>query len=119
MASIQRKGFSPQINELSNIFKALGHPARLTIIELLLKEGRIKCKEIALSIPLAETTVNRHTRVLFDQGIIGYEKYINETHYILNPIAVSEAKKYLKMTLKNNDMDTNYSNVYFHKQPIA
>lgn len=95
MASIQRKGFSQQTNQLSNIFKALGHPARLTIIELLLKEGRVKCKEIALSIPQSDTTVNRHIRVLFDQGIIGYEKYLNETHYVLNAIAVSAAKKYL------------------------
>ncbi len=117
MASIQRKGFSNQTNQLSNIFKALGHPARLTIIELLLKEGRVKCKEIAFSIPLSETTVNRHIRVLFEQGIIGYEKHINETHYVLNPIAINVAKKYLKQTLKSNDQDMNYSNVYFHLQP--
>lgn len=117
MASIQRRGFSKQTNQLSNIFKALGHPARLTIIELLLEEGRIKCKDIALSVPLSETTVNRHTRVLFEQGIIGYAKHVNETHYILNPIAVSAAKKYLKNTLQNNYESTNYSDVYFHMQP--
>ena len=117
MASIQRKGFSNQTNHLSNIFKALGHPARLTIIELLLQEGRVKCKEILLSIPLSETTANRHIRVLFEQGILGYEKYANETHYILNPIAFSTAKKYLKTALKNNDSTLNYSNVYFHLQP--
>ncbi|XOV67141.1 MAG: ArsR/SmtB family transcription factor [Fluviicola sp.] len=118
MASIKRTGFSKETNQQSNIFKALGHPARLTIIESLINEGRIKCKEIELSLPLAPTTANRHMRVLFEQGIIGYEKILNETHYVLNPIALDAATTYLKDQLEQHNRElTDYSEVYFHMQP--
>lgn len=120
MASIQRTGFSKQTNELSNIFKALGHPARLNIIELLLDQGNINCKCLALELPLSNATVNRHIRVLYEQGIIGYEKVNNETFYTLNPIAVAEAKRYLRKTLESNSNNSkNYANVHFHLQPIS
>ena len=38
MASIQRIGFTRYQNDLSKIFKALGHPARIAIIDLLLEK---------------------------------------------------------------------------------
>jgi len=118
MASIQRIGFTPNQNQLADIFKALGHPARLAIIETLLSEKRIMCNELAGIIPLAKTTVNRHTRVLFENGIIGYEKNENKTFYVLNPIAVETATAYMKCSLNQSNVnDINYSNVYFHLQP--
>lgn len=118
MASIQRIGFTPNQNQLADIFKALGHPARLSIIETLLNEGRIMCGELAHYIPLAKTTVNRHTRVLFENGIIGYEKNQNRTYYVLNPIAVETATIYLKSNLKlNNTNAIDYRYVHFHIQP--
>lgn len=118
MASIQRIGFSAETNQFANIFKALGHPARLTIIETLIREKRIMHKHLALTVPLSETTVNRHARVLYEQGVIGYEKFYNQTYYVLNPIAIEVIKLYIhKMHNENEVNEINYSNVYFHLQP--
>jgi len=118
MASIQRIGFSAKTNQFANIFKALGHPARLTIIETLIREKRIMYKNLASSVPLSETSVNRHARVLYEQGVIGYEKFFNQTYYVLNPIAIEVINLYINKMQNENDVnEINYTNVYFHLHP--
>lgn len=118
MASIQRSGFSSEQNQFSNIFRALGHPARIMLIELLIQEKRINCKLLALEVPLSATTVNRHIRVLYECGILGYEKYLNQTFYVLNPLVFEHAGQYLSTKYQNNERNhIDYRKVHFHIDP--
>lgn len=52
--------------------KALGHPARLAIVRALLRAGsaRCCCGDIVRGLPLAQSTVSQHLKVLRDAGII-------------------------------------------------
>lgn len=56
--------------ELALIAKALGHPARVQILQLLLARESCFCGEIVDQLPLAQATVSQHLKVLKDAGLI-------------------------------------------------
>ena len=53
-------------------FKALAHPARLQIVRALLgaPAGRCCCGDIVRDLPLAQSTVSQHLKVLREAGLI-------------------------------------------------
>ena len=57
---------------LARRIKALGHPARLTIVRALMKVGGdgCYCGDIVSSLPLAQSTVSQHLKVLREAGFI-------------------------------------------------
>jgi ArsR family transcriptional regulator, arsenate/arsenite/antimonite-responsive transcriptional repressor len=56
--------------ELAALAKALGHPARVAILRMLLGREACFCGEIVEHLPLAQATVSQHLRVLKDAGLI-------------------------------------------------
>ena len=56
--------------ELGLLAKALGHPARVRILRLLLARDSCFCGEIVDQLPLAQATVSQHLKVLKDAGLI-------------------------------------------------
>ena len=50
--------------------KALAHPARLRIIDLLAARGTCICGDIVEVLPLAQATVSQHLKVLKDAGLL-------------------------------------------------
>ncbi len=58
------------IGELALLAKALGHPARVQILRLLLAREACFCGEIVDQLPLAQATVSQHLKVLKDAGLI-------------------------------------------------
>lgn len=57
-------------NELAAIAKALGHPARIAIIQHLLKVNSCICGDIVDEVKLAQPTISRHLKELKAVGII-------------------------------------------------
>lgn len=55
---------------LARMAKALGHPARVAIVRLLLRRGECICGDIVEHIPLAQATVSQHLKVLKNAGWI-------------------------------------------------
>jgi len=55
---------------LARRLKALAHPARLTIVRALLEADRCSCGDIVRSLPLAQSTVSQHLKVLREAGLI-------------------------------------------------
>ena len=62
--------FTDRQNELANLAKALGHPARIAIIDFLLKTDSCICGDIVNELPLAQPTVSQHLKELKNTGII-------------------------------------------------
>jgi DNA-binding transcriptional ArsR family regulator len=58
------------MNGLAEACKALGHPARLMILAHLLKEDRCQCGGIVEIMPLAQSTVSQHLKVLKEAGLV-------------------------------------------------
>jgi ArsR family transcriptional regulator len=56
--------------ELAALAKALGHPARVQIMRLLVRRDACICGDIVDEIPLAQSTVSQHLKVLKEVGLI-------------------------------------------------
>jgi ArsR family transcriptional regulator, arsenate/arsenite/antimonite-responsive transcriptional repressor len=56
--------------ELARLAKALGHPARVRILRVLLERDDCMAGEIAGELPLAQSTVSQHLKVLREAGLI-------------------------------------------------
>ena len=56
--------------EMARLAQALGHPARVAILRLLKEREVCICGEIVESLPLAQSTVSQHLKVLKDAGWI-------------------------------------------------
>jgi ArsR family transcriptional regulator len=56
--------------ELATLAKALGHPARVKIIRILLRKNACICGDIVDELPLAQSTVSQHLKVLKEAGLI-------------------------------------------------
>jgi DNA-binding transcriptional ArsR family regulator len=70
MASPKLAAFSADENELAELAKALGHPARIAILKELAKRNSCVCGEIVEVLPLAQSTVSQHLKELKDAGLI-------------------------------------------------
>ncbi|MEJ2515912.1 MAG: metalloregulator ArsR/SmtB family transcription factor [Gammaproteobacteria bacterium] len=66
---------TPQIRSLDpvGVFKALGHPARVTMVRELAVGERCVC-ELVQAAGLGWSTVSRHLAVLRDAGVVSHEK---------------------------------------------
>lgn len=53
-------GFKEDINNIAEVFKALGHPARIQIMNILLSKESCSCGNIVEILPLAQSTVSNH-----------------------------------------------------------
>ena len=80
-------------HEIAGFAKALGHPARVAILRLLIECGDCMCGNIVSRIPLAQATVSQHLKVLKDVGLIRGEIDPPRVCYCVNPEAVKQLKK--------------------------
>jgi ArsR family transcriptional regulator len=71
--------------ELAQLSKALGHPARVQIIRLLSRRDSCICGEIANGFPLAQSTISQHLKILKEAGLIRGEVDGPRTCYCLDP----------------------------------
>ena len=72
--------------------KALGHPARVRIVKLLLSVDTCICGDIVERLPLAQSTVSQHLKVLKDAGLIEGTIDGPRTCYCLDREALAEFK---------------------------
>lgn len=70
MGATKTEHFTDQQNQIAKIAKALGHPARIAIIEYLMKVNECICGDIVNELPLAQPTVSQHLKELKNAGII-------------------------------------------------
>ncbi len=70
MGATKSDQFSDHQNEMAAVLKALSHPARIAIVEYLLKVESCICGDIVDHLPLAQPTVSQHLRELKNAGII-------------------------------------------------
>ena len=71
--------------ELANLTKALGHPARVQILRMLTRRATCVCGEIVEELPLAQSTVSQHLKVLKEAGLIRGEVDGPRVCYCIEP----------------------------------
>jgi DNA-binding transcriptional ArsR family regulator len=70
MGVTKTTAFTKEQNDLAIMLKALGHPARIAIVEYLLGRNECMCGDIVKELPLAQATVSQHLKELKNAGII-------------------------------------------------
>jgi ArsR family transcriptional regulator, arsenate/arsenite/antimonite-responsive transcriptional repressor len=78
---------------LADMAKALGHPARIRIVRLLLDRDACVCGEIVDRIPLAQSTVSQHLKILKDAGLIRGTIDGPRTCYCINHRTLKQFKR--------------------------
>jgi ArsR family transcriptional regulator len=73
---------------LATRIKALGHSARLEILRVLAKRGTCICGEVVEVLPLAQSTVSQHLKVLKEAGFVRGEVEGPRSCYCLDPEAI-------------------------------
>ena len=87
--------FTDQQQQLARLAKALGHPARVAIIELLASRTTCISGDIAAELPLARTTVTQHLQELKAAGLIRGEVDGLTVCYCLDAKAMQQAQALL------------------------
>ncbi len=62
--------FTAEDQQLAQLAKALGHPARIAILRILAQRQACVCGELVELMPLAQATVSQHLRELKEAGLI-------------------------------------------------
>ena len=70
MGATKTDHFTDKQNAIAQLAKALGHPARIAIIEYLMSVETCICGDIVNKLPLAQPTVSQHLKELKNAGII-------------------------------------------------
>jgi ArsR family transcriptional regulator len=78
--------------ELASLSKALGHPARVKILRLLVRKSACICGDIVDELPLAQSTVSQHLKVLKDAGLIRGDVDGPRVCYCIEPRALRRLK---------------------------
>jgi DNA-binding transcriptional ArsR family regulator len=80
-------------DDLAGLCKALAHPARIRIIEYLRQVDRCICGDIVDVLPLAQSTVSQHLKILKQAGLIRGEIEGPRVCYCLDHERLSVLKK--------------------------
>lgn len=92
--------FSETENELAEIARALGHPARIAILKELANRNVCVCGEIVDILPLAQSTVSQHLKELKASGLISGTVEGVKSCYCINWAALERFKSLLGDFLK-------------------
>jgi ArsR family transcriptional regulator len=78
--------------DLASLAKAAGHPARIRILRLLARRDTCVCGEIVGELPLAQSTVSQHLKILKEAGLVRGEVDGPRVCYCLEPSALRRLK---------------------------
>jgi DNA-binding transcriptional ArsR family regulator len=78
--------------ELAAFTKALGHPARIKILRILVRRDACICGDIVDELPLAQSTVSQHLKVLKEVGLIRGDVDGPRVCYCIEPRAIRRLK---------------------------
>jgi DNA-binding transcriptional ArsR family regulator len=93
MGLTKTEDFTKAQNDLAVLTKALGHPARIAIIQFLVKSKSCVCGDIVDELPLSQSTVSQHLAELKKAGLIKGDIDGPSVCYCIDERAWNKAKK--------------------------
>jgi len=79
-------------DEFAKLAWAIAHPARVQIVRLLIGREACVCGEIVDCLPLAQSTVSQHLKILKESGLIEGEVDGPKVCYCINPKRLEKLK---------------------------
>jgi ArsR family transcriptional regulator len=96
MGASKTDSYTELQNETASLAKALGHPARIAILEHLLKVNSCICGDIVNELPLAQPTVSQHLKELKSAGIIKGSVEGTSICYCIDETTISRLLSYFQ-----------------------
>ena len=81
--------------QLSHIFKALGHPTRVKIVEHLRKIDTCVCGEIVDIFPFSQSTISQHLKQLKEAGLVCGEVEGPKTYFCVDKEILKQVQTYI------------------------
>lgn len=95
MGTTKKHGYAENQLIMSDLCKALGHPARISIIEMLSENKFSTSMNFQKQLQLSQPTISHHCQILHRYGIIGYEVIGNICFYRLDNRVLDRISDYL------------------------
>ena len=99
MGASKTEHFTDQQNQIAVMAKALGHPARIAIIEYLLSVKTCICGDIVNELPLSQPTISQHLKELKNAGLIKGNIEGNAICYCVDEHAFAKLQNYFQTIL--------------------
>ena len=90
MAFAKTEVFAPDEIRLAELAKALGHPARIAILKILLEKNACICGTIVEALPLSQSTVSQHLKELKKAGLVKGDIDGPRVCYCVDPEGMAE-----------------------------
>jgi DNA-binding transcriptional ArsR family regulator len=108
MGATKTENFTEKQNSIAILSKALGHPARIAILEYLIKADACICGDIVNELPLAQATVSQHLKELKNAGLIKGSIEGNAICYCIDEKVIEKLQNYFgnistKLSNKKNN----------------
>jgi len=87
--------FTIKDNKTAQYAKALSHPARVAILQLLIKKQACVCGDIVDELPLSQSTISQHLKELKEAGLIKGDIDGAKVCYCINEKEWENARMYL------------------------
>lgn len=94
MGASKTEEFSARQVGIAKMIKALGHPARIAIVEYLMKADSCICGDIVNVLPLAQPTVSQHLKELKNAGLIKGSVEGTAICYCIDEKAIEKLQEY-------------------------
>jgi len=94
MGATKTEHFTDKQNSIATMAKALGHPARIAIVEFLMKMDDCICGDIVNELPLSQPTVSQHLKELKNAGLIKGTIEGNAICYCIDEKAIGKIQHY-------------------------
>ncbi|TWU42562.1 ArsR/SmtB family transcription factor [Novipirellula artificiosorum] len=85
----------PTAEDFARLAWAIAHPARVQIVRLLIGREACVCGEIVDCLPLAQSTVSQHLKILKESGLIQGEVDGPKVCYCINPERLVQLKAFV------------------------
>jgi len=106
MGATKTTDYTLQEMSIAKYAKALSHPARVAILNLLLKKQACVCGDIVDELPLSQSTVSQHLKELKEIGLIKGEIEGASVCYCIDEKVLNNAKKQLNHLFDNVNLSS-------------
>lgn len=101
MGTSKKEEFTVKENKIAAYAKALAHPARIAILQVLIKRNSCICGDIVEELPLSQSTVSQHLKELKEAGLIKGDIDGKKVCYCIDEKEWAAAQAYLGAFFKS------------------
>lgn len=105
MAFGRAAGPQESVDSLAKVFKALGDPNRLRIVQMIVATGEICVQDFTRALDLSQSTISHHLKLLVEAGLLERRQRGTWSFYALSDETAETVRGYLRAVFQKTDTD--------------